>query len=177
MIAILLLYLVEREIYLISETWNLYFTINRSPRDPQSLSLMLIACSWCEDRRENVVLLRTKNDLQNDPQNDPTKRPSKRPSKRPTKRPLKTTPQNDPQNDPQIDPQIDSSGSTFQDHSGESLNPTFNLIFAVSSESLRFDPFLPNPKPQVYFNSFNKPSTLPLSNYLLLLSESIIEKT
>jgi hypothetical protein len=36
-------------------------------------------------------------------------------------------PQNDPQNDPRNNPQINSSGSIFQDYSGESLYLTFSL--------------------------------------------------
>jgi hypothetical protein len=68
--------------------------------------------------------------------------------------------QNDPQNDPQNNPQNDSLGSIFQDYSGKSLNLIFSLIFAISN-----------------LNLTNKPSTLPLSNYFLPLSESIIKKT
>jgi hypothetical protein len=76
-----------------------------------------------------------------------------------------------------INPESILLDSTFQDYSGESLNLTFNLIFVISSKFFRFNLSLLNPKPQVYFNSSNKPLTLLLSNYFLFLSESIIKKS
>jgi hypothetical protein len=76
----------------------------------------------------------------------------------------------------QNNPRIDFSDLIFQDYSGESLNLIFNLIFAILNKSFRFDFFLLNPKPQVYFNSFNKILIFLLLNYFLFLLENIIKK-
>jgi hypothetical protein len=153
--VILLFYLIEKEVYLTSETWNLYFIINRSPKDPQNLSFILIACSWCENHRKNIVLLKTKNNPQNN-------------LKITFNSTLKTT--------------LESIflDLIFQDYSSESLNLIFNLIFVILSES--FNLIFSFIFVILNFNFFNKPLILIfnpfllLLNYFLFLLESIIKK-